>query len=94
MEQFLTIVGGLIGLVVLVYFFSTCHDIEAIRKKIAPSPKQMLKEAEVEFKIGNRDVAEQIAKRVLATVGEKSCLGKKAQQLIKDCNTVVFNVKL
>lgn len=89
MEQFLTIVGGLIGLVVLVYFFSTCHDIEAIRKNIAPSPKQMLKDAEIEYKIGNREVAKQIAKRVLATVGEKSGLGKKAQQLIKDCNTFV-----
>lgn len=88
MELFLSFVGVLISLIILIYFFSTCHDIEAIRKKIAPSPKQMLKEAEIEYKIGNQELAVQIAKRIIATAGEKSNVGKKAQQLINNCNKV------
>lgn len=88
MGPFLTIVSILLGLIILVYFFSTCHDIEAIRKKIAPSPKQMLKDAEIEYKIGNQEVAVQIAKRIIATAGEKSNVGKQAQQLINNCNKV------
>lgn len=82
MEELFSIVGGLLAFVLLLYFVSLCNNIEAIRNKIAPTPKQMFKEAEIEYKLGNNDDAEKLAQRVIAMSGEKSTLGKKAHMLI------------